>query len=148
MHRQELLVPRQRGKCIVIDCYKRLPSSGKKKNIKLFQKRIWCLKVLCKGGSFCTTHSRWHAVCKTITIRSCLIFVPTLVLYKCEYNSLANHACNNGFHQGMSAVRKWNTYFQHKFKNCMKESLLTPKWYSWNNNELPLQVLSVWAFLS
>lgn len=26
VHRQELLVPRQRGKCIVIDCYKRLPS--------------------------------------------------------------------------------------------------------------------------
>ena len=26
VHRQELLVPRQWGKCIVIDCYKRLPS--------------------------------------------------------------------------------------------------------------------------
>lgn len=32
-----------------------------------------------KEGSFSATHFHWHAVCKTITMSCCLIFVPTLV---------------------------------------------------------------------
>lgn len=49
VHRQELLELRQRGKCIVIDCYKRLPSS---RSIKLFQNWIWRLRTQGREGSF------------------------------------------------------------------------------------------------
>ncbi len=133
VHRQELLVPRQRGKCIVIDCYKRLPSS---RSIKLFQNCIWRLRAPCKEGSFSTTHSHWHAVCKTITMRRCLIFVPTLVLCKCEYNSLASHEGNHGFYREMSVKSKWNAYSLHMSKNCNKQLLSPLKLCSSSESEL------------
>lgn len=117
VHRQALLVLRQRGKCILIDCYKRLPSS---RSIKLFQNRIWRLKALGKEGSFSTTHSRWHAVCKTITLCCCLISVPTLVLYRCEYNSLARHMGNHDLNEGTSVIGKPKANSQHISKSDKK----------------------------
>lgn len=65
--RQELLVPRQRGKCIVIDCYKRLPSSRKTSSFselhlmpqsavqtRLFQRNTFMLT--------CSLQNNYHAL--------------------------------------------------------------------------------------
>lgn len=91
------------------------------RSIELFQNCIWCLKALCREGSFSTTHPGWHAVCKTITMRCRLIFVPTLVLSKCEYNSLGSHTGNHGFYQGMSVVGKQDAYSLHMSKRKEKK---------------------------
>lgn len=112
------------GKCIVIDCYKRLPSS---RGIKLFQNCIWRLKALCKESSL--PISQRHTFAPTCSLlnnyralfeRCSLLFFPQ----KCVHNPFARPLGPVAISvsiQGLSLVYKSDARFLNVKKYCQKK---------------------------
>lgn len=114
------------GGCIVIDCYKRLPSS---RSIKLFQNCIWCLRAPKKALS--APH-----ISTDMQFAKQLPWAVVWSLSPLWYNSLCSHKGNHDSFQELSVMGDWNEYFLHMFKNCNRHSLLPPKWRGLNDNDI------------